>query len=328
MAESRALTSGKIKPKKLSPSAAVGRFFRFCARDKFLIALALPGIINFLLWHYGPMYGIIIAFKDYNMKLGILGSPWAKNFGMDEVISFLKYPYLGRLMWNTFYLNLLMMVVVPIPGIIYALFLNEVRLQWFKRSVQTVSYFPYFMSSVAVVSMFVLILSPSSGMVNNVLKTLGMKPIYFLMLPEWFRPIMIIMTVWQTMGWDTIIWLARIAGIDPGLYESATIDGATRLQRMWHITLPAFKDWYIIGLVFSFGSLLGSGSFEKIYLLYNASIAPTADTLGIYMYMRGIQFSDYSYGAAIGFVNTLICLGMILAANWAAKKFTNVSIWG
>jgi putative aldouronate transport system permease protein len=181
---------------------------------------------------------------------------------------------------------------------------------------------------VAVVGMFVLMLSPNSGMINNVLKYLGIEPIYFLMKPEWFRPIMVIIAVWQSMGWDTIIWLARIAGIDPGLYEAAIIDGASRVQRMWFITLPAFKEWYVIGLIFSFGGLLASNGFEKIYLLYNASIAPTADTIGMYMYTRGLQFADYSYGAAIGFANTLICLAMLLVGNAIARKFTDSSIWG
>jgi len=302
-------------------------FSKNVKRDKFLILLVLPGVLNFIIWHYIPMYGILIVFKDYNMKLGILKSPWAEMFGLKHVIEFVNNPYFFRLVRNTVWLNLLQMIFVPIPGIIFALFLNEIYHIRFKKLVQTVSYFPFFLSSVSLVSIFVLILSPTTGLVNNFIKMLGGEPIYFVMEPKWFRTIFILMTIWQTMGWDTIIWLARITGVDTQLYESATIDGASRIMKMWYITLPAFKEWYFINLILGFGSLLATSGFEKIFLLYNPATYETADVFGTYIYRRGLQMGDFSYGEAVAFINSIICLFMLILANNVSKKFAEESIW-
>ena len=180
------------------------------------------------------------------------------------------------------------------------------------------------------VGIFTLILSPSTGVVNSVINLFGGESIYFIMKPEWFRPLMLIMAAWQSIGWDTIIWLAKIATIDPQLYESATVDGAGRLRRMWYITLPAFKEWYVIGLILSFGSLLASSGFEKNLLLYQATqgaIAETAQTIGIFLYLRGLQTADYSYGSMVGMLNMLVCLLMLLMANFVSKRLVDESIW-
>lgn len=303
-------------------------FWRCVKRDKFLIVLVFPGVMNFLIWHYIPMYGMIIAFKDYSMKKGIIGSPWAADFGLKHIINFLNYPNLGRILWNTIALNLLFVVLVPIPGIIFALFLNEMKFMPVKRVVQSVSYFPYFLSSVIIVGIFTLMLSPSSGAINNLIKTIGGTPIYFMMSAAWFRPVMVIMAIWQSMGWDTIIWLARIATIDPGQYESAAIEGASRWQRMRYITLPAFKEWYIIGLILGFGGILGSTAQDKIYLMWNASIAPTAETVGMYIFRRGLLMADFSYGSAVGFVFTMVALVLILIFNKLADSLSDTSLFG
>ena len=302
-------------------------FYKKVKRDKFLILLTIPGLINYIIWHYIPMYGILITFKDYNMKLGIWGSPWAEMFGLKHVVSFVNNPYFFRLIRNTVVLNLLQILFVPIPGIIFALFLNEVHKIGFKKIVQTVSYFPYFLSSVMLVGIFVLALSPSTGFVNSFIRKLGGEPIYFIMEPMWFRTIFITMTIWQTMGWDTIIWLARISGIDPEMYESATIDGASRIRKMWYITLPAFKEWYFIGLIIGFGGILATSGFEKIFLLYNPSTYETGDVIATYMYRRGLQTANFSYGAAVGFTNTVICLFMLILANKVSRKLAGESIW-
>ncbi len=305
------------------------QFFKKLSQQKFLLILLLPGLANFIVWHYLPMYGITIAFKDYNIRQGIFGSPWAADFGLSDLTNFLAYPYLGRVIWNTIYLNLLMTVFLPLPGIIFALILNEIPSLKFKRSVQTVSYFPYFLSSVAVIGIFTLILSPSTGVVNSIIKFFGGQPIYFLMEAKFFRPIMLITGAWQSIGWDTIIWLAKIATIDPQLYESATVDGAGRLRRIWYITLPAFKEWYMIGLILSFGSLLATSGFEKNLLLYQANpgIADTAETIGIFLYRRGLMTADYSYGAMVGMLNMAVCLLMLLMANYVSRKLSEESIW-
>lgn len=302
-------------------------FIRKVRRDKFLILLVIPGVLNFVIWHYIPMYGIIITFKDYNMRLGIWGSPWADMYGFKHLVSFINNPYFIRLIRNTVLLNLLQMIFVPIPGIIFALFLNELRKTGFKRVVQTVSYFPYFLSAVAMVSIVVLLLSPSTGYINYIIKQLGGTPVYFVMEAKWFRPLFIMMSIWQSMGWSTIIWLARITGIDSQLYESAIIDGASRIKRMWYITLPAFKEWYFINLILGFGSLLATSGFETIFLLYNVSTYETADVIATYMYRRGLQTGDYSYGAAVGFANVLICMVMLFAANKISRKYFRESIW-
>ena len=308
---------------------ATKKFFVKLSKQRFLLLLVLPGLLNFIVWHYIPMYGVTIAFKDYSMRLGIFNSPWAKDFGLSQLVSFLNYPNLGRLLWNTVALNLLLMVLLPLPGIIFALSLNEILHLGFKRVVQTVSYFPYFLSSVAVVGIFSLILSPSTGVVNSIIKLLGGAPIYFLMDAKYFRLLMLLMSAWQAVGWDTIIWLARIATIDQEVYESAKVDGAGRLRRMWYITLPAFKEWYVIGMILSFGSLLSSSGFEKNLLLYQANpgIISKAETIGIYLYIRGLLTSNYSFGAMVGFANMAVCLVMLLMANFIARKLTDESIW-
>ena len=302
-------------------------FQKKAKRDRFLILLVIPGVLNFIIWHYIPMYGILITFKEYSMKLGIWGSPWAEMFGLQNIVEFVSNPYFFRLLGNTVILNFLQMLLVPVPGILFALFLNEVQKAYFKRIVQTVSYFPYFLSSVALIGIAVLFLSPSTGFINYIIAQLGGSPVYFAMEPRWFRTIFIVMTIWQTMGWDTIIWLARITGIDTQLYESAVIDGASRIKRMWYITLPAFKEWYFINLILGFGSLLATSGFEKIFLLYNPSTYETADVISTYMYRRGLQMADYSYGSAVGFANTLICMVMLILANKFSKKYVNESIW-
>lgn len=304
-------------------------FFSLLKQQRFLIILLLPGLLNFLIWHYIPMYGVSIAFKDYSMRAGIFGSPWAEDFGLSQLKSFLNYPYLSRIIWNTIILNILLMFFLPLPGIIFALSLNEISAIRYKRTVQTISYFPYFLSSVATVGIFTLMLSPTTGIINGIIESFGGKSVYFLMEAKYFRPIMLIMSAWQAVGWDTIIWLARIATIDPQLYESATVDGASRLKRMWYITLPAFKEWYVIGLILSFGSLLATSGFEKNLLLYlsNPGIASTAETIGIFLYRRGLMTGDYSFGAMVGFANMLVCLLMLLIANLVSRKLTESSIW-
>jgi putative aldouronate transport system permease protein len=298
-------------------------------KQRFLVILLIPGLLNFVIWHYIPMYGVTLAFKDYSMRLGIFGSPWAADFGLRHLVSFINYPYFWRMIWNTVSLNLLLTFFLPLPGIVFALSLNEIMKHRFKRVVQTVSYFPYFLSSVAVVGIFTVILSPSTGVVNSIIKLFGGQPIYFLMEAEFFRPLMLGMSAWQAIGWDTIIWLARIATIDPQLYESATVDGAGRLKKMWFITLPAFKEWYVIGLILSFGSLLASSGFEKNLLLYQANpgIVAQAETIGIYLYKRGIADSQFSYGAMVGFANMVVCLLMLLIGNLVSRRLTEEAIW-
>lgn len=304
-------------------------FFSKLVQQKFLLLLLIPGLLNFIVWHYIPMYGITIAFKDYSMRAGIFGSPWAADLGLSDLTNFLSYPYLGRIVWNTVILNILMTIFLPLPGIIFALILNEIRSMKYKRTVQTISYFPYFLSSVAVIGIFTLILSPSTGVVNSIVKFFGGDPIYFLMEPKYFRPLMLITAAWQSIGWDTIIWLAKIATIDPQMYESATVDGAGRLRRIWYITLPAFKEWYLIGLILSFGSLLASSGFEKNLLLYQANpgLADTAETISIFLYRRGLMTGDYSYGAMVGMLNMVVCLLMLLMANYVSRKLAEESIW-
>ncbi len=304
-------------------------FFVKLFQQKFLLLLLLPGLVNFIVWHYIPMYGITVAFKDYSMRKGIFASPWAEDLGFGHLVNFLSYPYLGRILFNTVFLNILMMFFLPLPGILFALCLNEIGSIRYKRAVQTISYFPYFLSSVAVVGIFTLILSPSTGVVNSILKAFGAEPVYFLMEPGFFRPLMLLMSAWQSIGWDTIIWLAKIATIDPQLYESATVDGAGRLRRMWYITLPAFKEWYVIGLILSFGSLLATSGFEKNLLLYQANpgIADTAETIGIFLYRRGLMTGDFSYGSMVGFLNMFVCLLMLLMANYVSRKLSEESIW-
>jgi len=255
------------------------------------------------------MYGVIIAFKNFNMRLGIMKSPFV---GFDNFERFLTHPYTWRLLRNTVLLSFYQIIFAfPVP-IIFALMLNEVRHQKYKKLVQTVSYLPNFISSVAVVGMIVMMLSPSSGFVNKVLVSwFGVEPIYFMTEQRWFRPIYILSGIWQSTGWNAIIYLAALSAIDQQLYEAATIDGAGRFKQIWHITLPSIKPTIVILFILSLGSMLSVGS-EKIILMYSPITYEVADVISTFVYRVGLFDAQYSYSTAIGLMNSVINLILLI----------------
>lgn len=293
-------------------------------KTRTLQLLLLPGLLYFIVFHYIPMYGVTIAFKAYNTRLGILGSPW---IGFEQFVHFFTHPYFPRLMRNTFLLSVSLLAIgFPAP-ILLALILNEVRSPKYRSFVQTVSYLPHFISTVSIVGILSLILSPSTGFVNTILvKAFGMKPVYFLTEPGWFRTLFVASDIWQNLGFSAIIYLAALSQVDVQLYDAATVDGASRLQRIRHISLPSILPTIAILLVLRVGSLF-SVSSEKVILLYNPTTYETADVIGSYVYRRGLQFAEFSYGAAVGLFNSVINVALLIAANWFSKRLTEESLW-
>jgi putative aldouronate transport system permease protein len=299
-------------------------FWKGLKKTRTLQIMILPGLVYYIIFHYLPMYGVVIAFKDFKPLLGILGSPW---IGFKQFNRFFSHPYFFRLIKNTFLLSFYSLIFgFPAP-IILALMLNEVRNATYKRFVQTVSYLPHFISIVAVVSILNLFLSPTSGYINVILKQVfGIKPIYFMVEPGWFRPLFVGSGIWQNIGWGAILYLAALSQVDMQLYDAALVDGASRLQRIWHISLPSIMPTIVILLILRIGTLFYVG-FEKVILMYNPAIYTTADVIGSYVYRRGLQHAEFSYGAAVGLFNSVINVTLLITANWVSRRVTEQSLW-
>jgi putative aldouronate transport system permease protein len=292
-------------------------------RDKYLLLIIFPVIVYYILFHYLPMYGILIAFKKFYPLQGILGSPWV---GFKHFEQFFNSIYFWRIMKNTLLLSFYSLFWgFPVP-IIFALLLNELKDNLFKKTVQTVSYLPHFISIVVIAGMIVNFTSPIDGIINQLLGWFGVEPIHFMNESGYFRTIFISSGIWQEFGWGTIIYLAAIAGIDPQLYEAAQMDGATRWQKMRHITLPCILPTIIILLILSLSRMMDVG-FEKIILLYNPTTYETADVISTYVYRRGILGGDFSLSAAIGLFNNVINLILLICVNYISRKVSETSLW-
>ena len=248
--------------------------------------LVTPVVLYFLIFCYKPMYGILIAFKDYSPATGILGSEWTKNYGMQHFIDFFGSYYFGRLLKNTLTISLTNLILgFPAP-IIFALLLNEIRNSKFKRTVQTISYLPHFISTVVIASLVHIFVS-AKGPIVSILSAFGMKKVSLLTIPDFYVPIHIISGIWQELGWSAIIYLSALAGINPELYDAASIDGANRLKQAIHVTLPGISGTIIIMLLMQLGAIMSVGS-EKIILLYNENIYETADVISTFVYRKGL----------------------------------------
>lgn len=298
-------------------------FRKALARDKYLIILISPVVVFFLVFSYYPMYGAIIAFKEYRVALGIFGSPWV---GFDHFIRFFNSLFFTRLITNTFLISFYSLLWgFPIP-IIFALILNEFRDGLFKRSVQTISYFPHFISLVVACGMVISFLSPQGGIINRLIEMAGGTPINFLSLPQWFRTVLIGSSIWQGFGFGSIIYFAAISGVNPELYEAARIDGAGRMRQMWHITLPGIRPTILTLLILSIGNIMTVG-FERIILLYSPATYATADVISTYVYRIGLLGAQYSYAAAIGLFNSAINITILLVVNSLSRRYFEISLW-
>jgi putative aldouronate transport system permease protein len=303
--------------------AGMSSLLRRLKKTKALQFMLIPGLVYYIIFHYAPIYGLVIAFKDFNIRLGILGSDW---IGLDNFKRFFDYVYFFRLVKNTFLLNLYNLLWgFPLP-IILALFLNEVRSLLFKKFVQTVSYLPHFISTVAIVGMLYMVLSPSTGIVNRIIVAFGGESVYFVANKAWFRTLYIGSGIWQGVGWGAIIYLAALSGVSEEMHEAALIDGASRVQRIFYISLPSILPTIVIMLILNIGSMMSS-STEKVLLLYQPNTYEVSDVLGTYVYRMGLGQADYGFGTAAGLFNSVINLILLIFANTVSKKLTEKSLW-
>lgn len=297
------------------------KFWREIKRDRALYLMILPPIITVFIFHYIPLYGIQIAFKDYSTRKGIWGSDWV---GLKHFMKFISYPYFGRLMWNTLRINLVSLLTFPAP-IIFALMLNEMRNEKLKKVCQTITYAPHFVSTVVVCSM-VLLFTNREGLINILIGFLGIEAIDFMAIPSAFPWIYVISGLWSGLGWGTIVYMAALAGVSPELIEAAKIDGASRMQIIWHVNLPHLKPTIITMLILRMGSMLGVG-FEKVFLLQNPLNMETASVISTYVYEMGMENQQYSYSTAIGLFNSIISIIMIWITNTISKKLGESGLW-
>lgn len=292
-------------------------------RKKYLYLLLLPGVLYFLIFNYIPMYGVIIAFKDFNFAKGILHSPW---IGWENFSYMFGLSDFYKVFWNSLYLGILRLIFgFPFP-ILLALLLNEIRSLAYQRVTQTIIYLPHFISWVVIGGILVNFLSPTWGLVNILLKELGMDPVFFLADPAYFRPIVVLSSIWKDSGWGSIIYLAAIAGINSELYEAASIDGASRVQRIWNITLPGIKSTIVVLLILRLGQIMGNG-FEQIFVLQNPMNLDVSEVFETYAYRVGILGGRFSFGTTVGLFTSVIGLIFILLSNWAAKLMKEEGIW-
>ena len=288
-----------------------------------LYLFMLPALLFFIIFHYGPMYGIQIAFKDYIPSLGIWGSPWV---GFKHFEKFFNSYYFSDLLKNTLTISIYELVVgFPLP-IILALLLNEAKNGPFKRLTQTITYAPHFISVVVIVGMLVSFLSPSTGLINHILEALGFQRHAFLEDPRWFKTVYVLSGVWQSMGWNSVIYMASLAGVDPQLHESAMIDGANRWQRIRDINIPALIPTIVILLILNMGSIMSMG-YEKILLMQNPLNMASSNVIATFTYQQGLLDAQYSYAAAVGLFNSVINAILLLTVNKIASKVSQVSLW-
>lgn len=317
------MTGQAVKPSAPVNKQSFGyRLKKDFYRNKFKYLIILPVLIYLAVFCYKPMYGLIIAFKEYRPNLGIAGSPWV---GFKQFTNFFKDPYFFRLIRNTFSISLLSLVFCFPAPIILALFINEIRNNVFKRTVQTITYMPYFISMVVACSL-VKTYTQQNGLVSQIVMAFGGEAINWLNKSQYFYPIYIISELWQTVGWNSIIYLAALTGIDQEQYEAARIDGASRMQQLWSITLPNLVPTIMILLILRMGGILNVG-FEKIILLYNEGIYDVADVISSYVYRRGIINASYSYGAAIGLFNSAVNIVFLLVSNWISTRYTESGLF-
>ena len=292
-------------------------------RDRQLYVIILLPVVFIIIFHYVPMYGAQIAFKDYFVRKGILGSPWV---GLTNFELFFKSPMFERVVVNTVRIAFFSLLVgFPMP-ILLALSLNEVGNRAYQRTVQMVTYAPFFISTVIMVSMILEVLSPRTGFINHIMGAVGAERKNFMADPDWFTPIFVASGVWQHTGWGSIIYLAALAGISPELYDAAVVDGASRLQKIRYIDIPGIMPTIIILLILSSGEMMNV-SFEKVFLLQNNLNLRTSEVINTYVYKVGLVDANFSFSAAVGLFNSVVNFTILVVVNRLAKKVTGTSLW-
>jgi putative aldouronate transport system permease protein len=297
--------------------------FRGYTRHKWLVLIFLPGLLYYIVFHYVPMYGLLIAFKDYRFKAGIIGSPWV---GLEHFRHLFALGSFWEVFRNTVIISSLKLLFSFPAPIVLALLFNEVRALAVKKVLQTVSYLPHFVSWVILSGVLTQILSPSTGMVNRVIAALGGRPVYFLADPDWFRGVLVTTTVWKEIGWGSIIYIASIANINPEMYESASMDGANRFRQLWHITLPSLAPVITIMLILAMGRLIND-DFDQIFNLYNPAVYRVADVISTYTYRIGLINMEYSFATAVGIFKNVISLALLITANRVATRVNQYGLY-
>ncbi len=313
-------TDNKVKKvqkvKKVKPIKKKGRLANEFKQNWLLYLMILPGLLYFLIFKYAPMGGLVIAFQNYFPFLGIKGSQWV---GLEHFRRFFSSGDFAMLMRNTLVLFGLNLVFAFPASIILAIALNEVRNTRFKKSVQTIVYLPHFISWVIVVSIFYVLLTTEGGAINNVIASRGGNKIPFLTDPKWFRPLYIIQEIWKGAGWGSIVYLASLTNVDQQLYEAADLDGASRMQMIWHVTLPSIRPTIITMLILKIGDVLELG-FEHVYVMLNSLNRGVAEIFDTFVYTAGITNGQLSFSTAVGFFKSIVGLILVILANRLAKR--------
>ncbi len=310
--------------KKALPKKNVSKRIAEFKKQAWLQAMVIPGIIFILVFCYIPMYGVVIAFKDFNFVEGIMGSPWV---GLKHFKEFFITPNLGNIFFNTLGISISKIIFgFPAP-IIFALLINELGNKKLKKTVQSISYLPHFISFVVIAGMMSKLLSPD-GAVNNLLLKLGVinESVLFMGEPNYFWAIVVISGIWQGVGYSSILYLAAITGVDPSLYEAAVLDGAGRLRQVWHITIPTILPIIVIQLVMQMNQILNAG-FDNILLLQNSMVMERAEVLDTYIYRVGMQDGRYSFSTAVGLLTSIIRITLVLLTNWVSTKITDYGLF-
>jgi len=312
----------RARENRIMVSSTKDRVIHDLKTNKIIYLMVLPVLVYFIIFKYGPMYGIMIAFKEYSAAKGILHSSWV---GLEHFQEFFGSLYFGRTLRNTVLVSLYSIIwEFPAP-IIFALMLNEIRNNAFKRIAQTITYIPHFISLIVVCGL-VADFTKTDGVVNQIISLLGGEKTNLLMRKDMFRTVYIASGLWQNLGWNSIIYLSALSSIDNALYEASYIDGAGRWKQMIHITLPGIAPTIVILFILKLGGVLNVG-FEKIILLYNPMTYETADVISSYVYRKGLLEANYSYGTAVGLFNSIINFVLVITANRISKKVTNISLW-
>ena len=313
-----------FKKSGIGPEKWRARTWRSLKSTKYLQFLMIAPLIYLIVFHYIPMYGITIAFKEYSIREGILKSPW---IGFEMFERFFRYPHFWRIIRNTLVINLYTILFSFPAPIIFALALNEIKSSFTKRFAQTVSFLPHFIATATLVGLMTVMLSPVSGTVNIFLnRVFGIEPIYFMIDPRWFRFLYVGSGIWQNIGWGSIIYLAALSRVDVDLIDAATVDGCTRLRKIWHINIPTISSTIIILLILRLGRIISVGA-EKIILMYSPNTYEVADVISSYVFRSGIQDARFAYATAVGLFGTVINLIMLVIANQLAKRFSETSLW-
>lgn len=310
-------------PQPLTSNTRSKRFWRTVIEQRYLFLMSLPFVVLVFVFNYLPLWGWTMAFQNFKPGLSFSEQDWV---GLKNFIAIFQEPQFYLVLRNTLAMSSMALIAGYTVPVIFAILLNEIRVSFFKRSIQTISYLPHFVSWVVAAGIITKMLSVD-GIVNELLMWLNItdKPIQFMAKGEWFWGIVTLSDLWKEMGWNSIIFLAAIAGIDPELYEAATVDGASRFRRMWHITLPGIRSTMMVMLILSIGWLTSIG-FEKQYLLGNSLVLDYSEVLDLYILNYGIGMGRYSFGTALGIVNSMVAITLLLLSNWIFKRTTKESV--